>query len=82
MSDAPNAAAALVDCLDLRHLAAPEPLRRALAAVEALPPGASLVLLTPLMPLPLLQLLELQGGLDARAELLDDGSARVVIRRL
>ena len=43
---------------------------------------ALLVVLTPLLPLPLLQLLELQGGLDAHAELLDDGSARVVIRRL
>jgi len=82
MSDASNAAAAPADCLDLRHLHAPEPLRRALAAVEGLPPGASLVLLTPLLPLPLLQLLELQGGLDAHAESLDDGSARVVIRRL
>ena len=82
MRDASHAAAALADCLDLRHLPAPEPLRRALAAVEALPPGASLVVLTPLLPLPLLQLLELQGGLDVRAELLDDGSARVVIRRL
>ena len=82
MSDASNAAAALVECLDLRHLPAPEPLRRALAAIEVLQPGASLVVLTPLLPQPLLQLLELQGGLDARAELLDDGSARVVIRRL
>lgn len=67
-------------CLDLRHLPAPEPLKLALEAVETLAADGSLVALTPLLPL--LQLLELRGGLDAHAELLDDGSARVVIRRL
>ena len=82
MSDPTIVVPAPETCLDLRHLPAPEPLRRALEAVETLAPDISLVVLTPLLPLPLLQLLELQGGLDAHAELLDDGSARVVIRRL
>lgn len=67
-------------CLDLRQLPAPEPLRLALAAAEDLVPGAELVVLTPLMPLPLLQLLELQGY-DASAEPLPEGGARVRIRR-
>lgn len=82
MSEPSIVAPAHETCLDLRHLPAPEPLKRALEAVETLAPDVSLVVLTPLLPLPLLQLLELQGGLDAHAELLDDGSARVVIRRL
>lgn len=82
MNDPSIVVSASETCLDLRHLPAPEPLKRALEAVETLAPDVSLVVLTPLLPLPLLQLLELQGGLDAHAELLDDGSARVVIRRL
>ncbi|HSR64967.1 MAG TPA: DUF2249 domain-containing protein [Xanthomonadaceae bacterium] len=71
------------DCgpvLDLRALPAPEPLVRALAAADALAPGARLEVLTPMLPLPLLQQL-LARGLRANAELLADGSARVCVRR-
>jgi TusA-related sulfurtransferase len=46
------------DTLDLRELPAPEPLMRALAAVEALAAGAVLRLITPMRPLPLLQALK------------------------
>lgn len=66
--------------LDLRRLPAPEPMARALRAVDALAPGATLTLLTPLMPLPLLHALEARG-LDAQARLLRDGCARVVVTR-
>lgn len=66
--------------LDLRHLAAPEPMLRALAASEALASGDSLVVLTPQLPMPLLQLLEARG-LEASADLLQDGSAHVRVRR-
>lgn len=66
--------------LDLRALPAPEPLQRALAAAEALSPGESLAVLTPLLPLPLLELLE-AIGLEADAQWLDVGGARVLIRR-
>lgn len=67
-------------CLDLRHLPAPEPLERALAAADALAPGAELVLLTPLLPIPLLQLLDARGC-KAQAQWLSDGTARVVVQR-
>lgn len=43
--------------LDLRDLPAPEPLVRALAAIDALPPGGVLRVLTPMQPQPLLDLL-------------------------
>lgn len=43
--------------LDLRDLAAPEPLVRALLAVEALAPGGALRVLTPMYPPPLLDVL-------------------------
>lgn len=43
--------------LDLRDLPAPEPLVRALLAVEALEPGRALRVLTPLYPQPLLDVL-------------------------
>ena len=43
--------------LDLRDLPAPEPLVRALLAVEALAPGAALRVLTPMFPQPLLDVL-------------------------
>ncbi|MGN6512274.1 MAG: DUF2249 domain-containing protein [Lysobacteraceae bacterium] len=66
--------------LDLRGLPAPEPLLRALAAAEALVPGECLVVLTPLMPMPLLQMLQ-ADGLCADACVLGDGSARVHVRR-
>lgn len=66
--------------LDLRALVAPEPMVRALAAADALAPGAMLVVWTPLLPAPLLQLLG-ERGLDASALPLADGTARVTIRR-
>ena len=66
--------------LDLRALPAPEPLLRALAAADALAAGASLDVLTPMLPLPLLQQL-MERGLRASAQLLADGSARVHVRR-
>ena len=66
-------------CLDLRRLPAPEPMERALEAVDALAPGAELVLLTPLMPVPLLQVLE-QRGFEVDARLSSDWSARVTVR--
>ncbi|TNJ33632.1 DUF2249 domain-containing protein [Arenimonas terrae] len=43
--------------LDLRDLPAPEPLVRALLAVEALAPGGALRVLTPMFPQPLLDVL-------------------------
>ncbi|PWK85777.1 DUF2249 domain-containing protein [Fulvimonas soli] len=66
--------------LDLRRLPAPEPLQRALAAADALLPGQSLRVLTPLLPAPLLDALA-QRGLHARAEPLAEGGAQVTIRR-
>ena len=47
--------------LDLRTLPPPEPLLQALAAADALAPGAALRVLTPLLPLPLLQALSARG---------------------
>lgn len=47
--------------LDLRALPAPEPLLRALEAADALAPGAALRVLTPLLPLPLLEALATRG---------------------
>jgi hypothetical protein len=72
--------AAPVDELDLRALPMPEPMERALAAADALSPGGALSVLTPFMPLPLLEVLA-ERGLHAEAELLPDHSARVWIRR-
>lgn len=66
--------------MDLRHLTAPEPMLRTLAASEALARGDSLEVLTPLLPTPLLQLLE-SRGFEASASLLHDGSAYVRVRR-
>lgn len=67
-------------CMDLRRLPAPEPMARALEAVDALAPGESVVLLTPLMPMPLLHALDLRG-FEASAQLLRDGCARVQVTR-
>lgn len=47
--------------LDLRGLPAPEPLLQALAAADALAPGAALRVWTPLLPWPLLQALTERG---------------------
>ena len=66
--------------LDLRGLPAPEPMLRALAAADALAPGAVLVVRTPLLPVPLLHALA-ERGLQACAQVLPDGSARVEITR-
>ena len=65
--------------LDLRALPSPEPMRRALAAADALRPGQQLQVLTPLLPTPLLEVLAARG-LQATATLLPAGGARVVIR--
>lgn len=67
------------EVLDLRHLAAPEPMVRALEAIDALPPGCGLVVLTPLMPVPLLERLGAMGH-DVHAELMSDGTARLHVR--
>ena len=69
-----------VPCLDLRHLQAPEPLERAMAAADALPPGARLEVWTPMLPIPLLQLLDARGFM-ACAELQEDGTTRIFIGR-
>lgn len=68
------------DVLDLRGLVAPEPLERALAAADRLEPGARIEVLTPMMPLPLIELLGARG-LEVAAERGPNGSARVAIRR-
>ena len=52
---------------------------RALAAADALQPGQALQVLTPLLPTPLLDVLQARG-LQATAALLADGGARVLIR--
>lgn len=65
--------------LDLRELPAPEPMLRALAAAEALRPGQTLQVLTPLLPTPLLDMLQARG-LQVTASLLADGGASVLIR--
>lgn len=69
-----------IPCLDLRHLPAPEPLERAIAAADALTPGGKLEVWTPMLPVPLLQLLDARG-FTASAELLEDGTARIVVER-
>lgn len=66
--------------LDLRRLAAPEPMRRALIAAEALAAGERACVLTPLLPLPLLEALA-GRGLSYRVEMLPTGGARVLIER-
>lgn len=54
---------------------------RALVAADTLSAGDSVAVLTPMLPRPLLLELTLRG-FDVDPELLPDGSARVVIRRL
>jgi len=69
------------DELDLRHLPAPEPMLRALAAAGELAPGASLAIVAPRLPRPLLMELA-QLGFDAELDApAADGSVRVRIRR-
>ena len=66
--------------LDLRALPAPEPMMRALEAADALLPGQTVELLTPLLPTPLLDLLA-NRRLHVRAEMLPAGGARVWVHR-
>ncbi len=65
--------------LDLRGLAPPEPMLRALAAADALTPGQSIQVLTPLLPTPLLETLTARGLHTVACEL-PEGGARVLIR--
>ncbi len=65
--------------LDLRDLPAPEPMQRALQAADALRPGQSVTVLTPLLPAPLLDALA-SRGLQTTVDELRGGSARVLIR--
>lgn len=69
-----------VNRLDLRDLPTPEPLQRALRAVDALEPGQALEVLTALPPVPLLEALD-ERGLRWRTEPLADGGAWVAILR-
>lgn len=66
--------------LDLRGLPAPEPLLRALDAVDTLSPGQGLTLLTPLLPRPLLAELDARG---LRWQVSDcaDGGTRIHVER-
>lgn len=66
--------------LDLRGLPPPEPMLRALAAADALLSGQAVQVLTPLLPMPLLDALA-SRGLQASASVLPTGGARVLIRR-
>ena len=66
--------------LDLRGLPAPAPLLQALDAAHALAAGASVDVITPLMPYPLLQALAEQG-FEVAAERRGDGATRVTVRR-
>lgn len=73
------AAPARYDTLDLRGLPAPEPLVRALDAADALLPGATLELFTPMLPVPLIEALA-ERGLRTSSQRLPDGSARVLVQ--
>lgn len=64
--------------LDLRSLPAPEPLIQALAAVDTLQPGQALEVLTPLLPGPLLTVLDARG-LRWRSEACVEGGVWVGI---
>ena len=66
--------------LDLRRLPSPQPMLRALEAADALLPGQAVQVLTPLMPMPLLDALA-SRGLHASAFVMPAGGARVLIRR-
>jgi uncharacterized protein (DUF2249 family) len=65
--------------LDLRGLPAPEPMQRALAAVDALAPGQTVQVITPWVPTPLLDLLA-SRGLQTTVTELPTGGTRVRIR--
>jgi hypothetical protein len=70
----------LETALDFRRLPAPEPMVRSLAAADALLPGGVVAVLTPLMPLPLLDLLTGRGLLTQSRELADGGVATLIRR--
>lgn len=65
-------------CLDNRGLQPPEPMLRILAALETLPPGATLVALNDRQPLLLYPQLE-ELGCRYQTEPLPEGGYRVVI---
>ena len=65
---------------DLRYLCAPEPMLLALEAADALEPGQTIQVLTPRMPIPLLELLTARG-MQTLAFALPSGEARILIRR-
>ncbi|HET8765419.1 MAG TPA: DUF2249 domain-containing protein [Rhodanobacter sp.] len=69
------------DELDLRRLAAPEPMVRALEAADRLAPGEAVAVLTPMLPRPLLMELAAMGFEAEPDAAAADGSVRVVIRR-
>ena len=64
--------------LDLRDLAAPEPMQRILDCLRTLRRGERLVALTPLYPAPLLPILD-QWGFAYRVRDADAGSACIAI---
>lgn len=70
--------ASAITTLDLRDLPAPEPLIRALAAADALAPGQAVEVLTPLLPAPLLSMLQARG-LHWESVPCDDGGVQVTI---
>lgn len=66
--------------LDLRALTALEPMLRVLMATDVLEPGGTLVLWTPVLPLPLLQTIAARD-LESAVQMFPDGTARVTLRR-
>jgi Uncharacterized conserved protein (DUF2249) len=61
MNSSPQRPGETVLELDLRALPPPQPLVQALAAVDTMAPGTVLRILTPLLPLPLLEALTARG---------------------
>jgi hypothetical protein len=68
--------------LDLRAMiaAGDEPFTRIMAAVAAVGPGETLLLVTPFLPSPLIERLQSEG-FSARPERRDDGSWQTSFRR-
>ena len=77
-ASASTSAATAPAVLDLRWLPAPEPMLRALAAADALLPGECVCVLTPLLPIPLLDALSARH-LRHLAEPEPSGGVRVLI---
>lgn len=66
--------------IDGREMQPPEPLERALAALDALPPDGELVMLLYCQPVPLFNILRHNGYVwDER--IADDGTHEITIRR-